>query len=103
MTSYGDVRVDLKVNGTTFTSEQQIKENFLRATGFKLSINDEVIEFYEGAIRRAPNDRKYYMTSAVSTGFDTRITIQKSFFNDGENTLKLEAPGYKPITITIPK
>ena len=103
MTSYGDVRVDLKVNGTTFTSEQQIKENFLRATGFKLSINDEVIEFYEGAIRRAPKDRKYYMTSAVSTGFDTRITIQKSFFNDGENTLKLEAPGYKPITITITK
>ena len=101
--SYGDVRVDLKVNGTTFTSEQQIKENFLRATGFKLSINDEVIEFYEGAIRRAPKDRKYYMTSAVSTGFDTRITIQKSFFNDGENTLKLEAPGYKPITITITK
>ena len=103
MTSYGDVRVDLKVNGTTFTSEQQIKENFLRAAGFKLSINDEVIEFYQGAIRRAPKDRKYYMTSTVSTGFDTRITIQKSFFNDGENTLKLEAPGYKPITITITK
>ena len=99
----GDLKIDLKPNGTSIMNDKDIRDKFLNAVGFKFTLNGEEIELYKGAMKYAPKDKKYYTTSVVNTGFETRLELRGKFLTNGDNVIKLEAPSYKPITITITK
>ena len=92
-------KIILKPNDKNFTTEGEIDKKFISSNSFKVILNDK--EIPKGRRGNYP-DTGYYGTETGYSATNT-ITIASKFLKDGNNTVTLQADGYKPITITIPK